>query len=135
MTRQSLNVCPRQTNIYYILSKDLSQPLVTHTKLENRCGENDIFSKEQDPLKGKTLPTPKTISKAKRYLYPRPSQRQNVTLWTDILYSTDYMTDATSSPISPKLRKGELSAIVTHTRVVCGLLSVWLSNPKKNSKW
>eukprot|EP00116_Pleurobrachia_bachei_P009990 sb/3470252/ len=32
-------------------------------------------------------------------------------------------------------RMGELSAIVTHTRVVCGLLSVWLSNPKKKKNY
>eukprot|EP00116_Pleurobrachia_bachei_P010543 sb/3470805/ len=44
------------------------------------------------------------------------------------------MTDAISFPILLTLRKGgELSAIVTHTRVVCGLLSVWLSDPTKKN--
>ena len=38
--------------------------------------------------------------------YSRLSQRQNVTLFQNKPNSTDYVTDAISSPISPKLRKG-----------------------------
>eukprot|EP00116_Pleurobrachia_bachei_P007753 sb/3468015/ len=52
-------------------------------------------------------------------MLPRPSRRQNGTYQTKTLSNAKRYLD-------PEQLQGELSAIVTHTRVVCGLLSVWL---------
>eukprot|EP00116_Pleurobrachia_bachei_P005234 sb/3465496/ len=108
----SYSATNRPTRKGKTLCLDTEQIQVTRRGKTLPCSRTN---QAQETLKGKTLPCSR-LNQTQDFLQGKtlPCSRTNPARPTLI--------DAKSSPISPKLRKGG---------AVCGLLSVWLSDPKK----